>query len=325
MEMKDGLVFLNDASTAGLKERETFLEKNVKGSRAVAYNTIISQTKDQNRELFKSPLVFIYHDTIDAIGDDRKTEKKTFAAALDAINELKKIINQLHNTYNVSKVIITADHGFLYNDRIISEMDKESISGKDTDELHPRYALMSGRPPSKSGYLIPLRKVSTLDDERFILVPAGINRYKVQGAGQQYVHGGASLQEIIVPVIVSTRKRFAVTERVDPVLSNKDLRIVSNMLKIKLVQKEPVSKTRKERHLVVGLYHENQLVSNKAEIVLASGSDLPADRIYTLDLILSAESGDFEVLKLKVFDREDFLNPLIEQNVINTTIIKRDF
>ncbi len=34
------------------------------------------------------------------------------------------------------------------------------------------------------------------------IVPKGMIRYKVQGgAGANYVHGGASLQEIIVPVI----------------------------------------------------------------------------------------------------------------------------
>ena len=66
-------------------------------------------------------MVYIYHDVIDATGDKKPSERRTFEAVKDAINELKIFVKMLHSSYNVSKVIITADHGFLYNDREIEE------------------------------------------------------------------------------------------------------------------------------------------------------------------------------------------------------------
>ena len=34
-----------------------------------------------------------------------------------------------------------------------------------------------------------------------VTVPRGVDIFKIQGAGQNYVHGGASLQEIYCPLI----------------------------------------------------------------------------------------------------------------------------
>ena len=73
--------------------------------------------RDKQRDVFKSRLVYIYHNVIDAIGDDRKTERKTFHAVTDAISELNSLVKKVHSSFNVSKVFITSDHGFLYNYR----------------------------------------------------------------------------------------------------------------------------------------------------------------------------------------------------------------
>jgi hypothetical protein len=53
-------------------------------------------------------------------------------------------------------------------------------------------------------------------------------------------------------------------------------------------------------------------------------SQLPNDRIFTTVLTLNTKVLD-TVLKLKVFDKEDLLNPLIEESVKNNTLIERDF
>ncbi|WP_243122360.1 hypothetical protein [Clostridium septicum] len=36
---------------------------------------------------------------------------------------------------------------------------------------------------------------------KYVITPKGTTRFKVQGAGANYVHGGSMLQEIVVPVI----------------------------------------------------------------------------------------------------------------------------
>ncbi|MGI6731587.1 MAG: hypothetical protein ACOX5F_06820 [Anaerovoracaceae bacterium] len=45
------------------------------------------------------------------------------------------------------------------------------------------------------------------DDPRIISLPVGSDVFKVTGGGQNYVHGGSSLQEMIIPVVhVRTNK-----------------------------------------------------------------------------------------------------------------------
>jgi hypothetical protein len=44
-----------------------------------------------------------------------------------------------------------------------------------------------------------------------------------------------------------------------------------------------------------------------------------------IELTLGAEANNEQFLKLKVFDKEDMLNPLIEERVQNNTLIQTDF
>ena len=141
------------------------------------------------------------------------------------------------------------------------------------------------------------------------------------------MHGGASLQELVVPVIESTRKREEVAGLVTPSLVTKDLKIVSNVTKFILIQEEPVSATSKERTVVAGLYKDSQLVSSEKEIELNKTSNHPTDRVFQVELHL-VQHGKMETqYKLKVFDKADInrLNALLEADVKNQTLIQTDF
>ena len=49
-----------------------------------------------------------------------------------AIEELRKFIKSLHATYNVAKVYVTSDHGFLYSDNAIQDKNLEKIDETNT-------------------------------------------------------------------------------------------------------------------------------------------------------------------------------------------------
>ena len=69
----------------------------------------------ERRELVSGKeVVYIYHNTIDAIGDKAPTEKKVFDACEDAMQELSNILRIVINDMQGTDVFITADHGFLY-------------------------------------------------------------------------------------------------------------------------------------------------------------------------------------------------------------------
>ena len=322
----NGEITNSSISTEGLPNRNIILQKVKSDSLAVQFSEIISNSQEKNREIFKNAVVYIYHDIIDSTGDKRASERRTFDVVPEAIDEIKRLVKSLHATFNVSKVIITADHGFLYNDREIEDKDLETISDPNPMTSHNRYFITSSKSQQSLGYSIPLSKTTAFNDNVFVTIPHSVNRYRKQGVGHQFVHGGGSLQEVVVPVIESSRKREEVVTKVRPSLINKgELKVVSNVLRLNLLQETKVSRMEKQLSISTGLYNNNILVSNEIISTLNSTSDTPSERAVRIELTLSSDTPKNAFLKLKVFDLEDKLNPLIEERVQNNTLIQSDF
>ncbi|MHA8066293.1 BREX-1 system phosphatase PglZ type A [Aquirufa sp. ROCK2-A2] len=322
----NGDISISTISTEGLPNRNQILRRFKSDSLAVQFSEISSNSQEKNREIFKNSIVYLYHDIIDSTGDKRASERRTFDVVIDAIDEIKRLVKKLHGSYNVAKVIITADHGFLYNDREIEDKDLESISDPNPMTSHNRYFITSSKSQQSLGYSVPLSKTTAFNDDVFVTIPYSVNRYRKQGVGHQFVHGGGSLQEVVVPVIESSRKREEVVTKVKPSLINKgDLKVVSNILRLNLLQETKVSRMEKEVNISTGLYNNNILVSNEIISTLNSTSDSPSERALRIELTLASDTPKNAFLKLKVFDLEDRLNPIIEERVQNNTLIQSDF
>ena len=322
----NGEIINSSISTEGIPNRNNILQKAKSDSLAVQFSEIISNSQEKNREIFKKAVVYIYHDIIDSTGDKKASERRTFDVVPEAIDEIKRMVKSLHATFNVSKVIITADHGFLYNDREIEDKDLETISDPNPMTSHNRYFITSSQSQQALGYSIPLSKTTAFNDDVFVTIPHSVNRYRKQGVGHQFVHGGGSLQELVVPVIESSRKREEVVTKVKPTLISKgDLKVVSNVLRLSLLQETKVSRMEKEIIISTALYNNNIVVSNEIISTLNSTSDTPSERNLRIELTLASDTPKNAFLKLKVFDVEDRLNPLIEERVQNNTLIQSDF
>ena len=318
-------ILVDKLASNGIPERQKILASYEEGGIAIKYSDMLDKTKEELRAIFKNRLVYVYHNEIDKIGDDRASEHNTFEAVDRTIEVLQKLIKSLHATYNVAKVIITSDHGFVYNDRKIDDKDKEPGPNGNTPS-HNRYDLTSDGKTPKMGYKIPLGKTTKFKEIQYVTIPESVNRYKKQGVGHQFIHGGGSLQELIVPIVESSRKRKEVTKKVNPVLVYKGrLQVVSNILRTNILQENKVSRFEKELNLTIGLYKDLELVSNEQTIVMNSTSEAPSERIHRIELTLNQEAAKESFLKLKVFDEEDKLNALIEELVQNNTLIQTDF
>lgn len=325
-QFNNGLILLDGISTEGIDNRGKILAKAKLKALAVQYSDIQGKSQADNRELFKNQVVYLYHNTIDAIGDKQTTQYKTFNAVDDAIKELAEIIKKIHSTYNVAKVIVTADHGFLYNDRDLPEQYKETTPNPDALITRNRVAVSNKNTLSDMAYQFPLSATTLFNEALWVTTPKSVNRYKKQGVGHQFVHGGGSLQELVVPLIESSRKEKAVTQKVNPVLiTSGNLLIVSNILRLTILQEKKVSRFEKERTINIALYKDQQLASNKVQLTLNSTSELPTERTKRIELILASSAATESFLKLKVFDDADKLNPLIEEIVQNNTLIQSDF
>jgi len=324
----DTKLLINGLSTDGISNRQKVLKSHTRGAVAIQYEKLNQMDQDDARDLFKSSLVYIYHNVIDAIGDDRKSEMKTFDAVDTANSELKSLVKKIHSSYNVSRVLITSGHGFLFNYRELPESTfQKKPAGKHIEE-HNRYLITNDTKATKNSYLMNLSDTANVESDLKVVVPKTINRYKRQGSGMHFVHGGSSLQELVVPVVESNRKREDVSERVPFKLLNKEFKIVSGAIKIRIFQELPVEIETKAREVAAGIYTTaNELVSNEVKHTMDSASELPTERTKEFILNISSQAGLGEIMVLKLFDTDDTdrLNPLVSKKVFNKTLIESDF
>src|SRR5690625_1999583 len=108
----DGRVLIDGQSTSGIENRQKILQSYVEESMAIHYESILTMNKGERRETFRGKkLIYIYHDTIDAIGDHAATEINTFNAAEDAIDQISDLLRIIRNDLSGIHVYVTADHG----------------------------------------------------------------------------------------------------------------------------------------------------------------------------------------------------------------------
>jgi len=328
LKYKDDKIWIGDIHTEGIGKRSKILKSLKRGAEAVSYDKLMKKEREEQRELFKKQLVFVYHNHIDAVGDDRKSEMKTFKAVSETIEDLRELVKKVHSSFNVSRVIITSDHGFIFNYRELTPASYQQKPDGNHIAEHNRYLITKDSEYITNSHLMNLSDTANIDTDLKVAVPKTINRYKRQGAGMHFVHGGSSLQELVVPVVISQRKRADINERVPFKLMNELFKLVSGAIKVQIYQVEPLGQTAKARELVVGLYSSSgELVSNESTLLLGSISQLPTERKQEIILNLNNQSSQDEIMYLKVYDADDTdkLNPVIEEKVINKTLIGSDF
>jgi len=315
-------------STSSIDNRRKILQLFNSDSDAIKYSDLEKLPEREARELFKKNLVYVYHDSIDASGDDRKTEHSTFSAVERAIQELSYIIKRIHSTMGVSYIFVTADHGFIYQNNTLQEnMFTPIPETVNSEDVHTRHILQKKGISEAGISTFSLSKTSIIESELNVSVPKGINRFRKQGSGYQFIHGGMALQEIIVPVLLSRKGQKTAEQKVTALLVTKTAKIVSNALKVLLQQVNPVSDKLSSIKLVCGLYNTlNQLVSNEQEVLLNFSSPLPTERTTNFVLHLGGNAGNNSFYYLKVYDKEDLnkLNPVIEHRFDNSSVSEID-
>ena len=197
-EKAGGLSVLADGASTEAPRRDKVLKAANPKSVALKYKDMIGMKRPERSALIRGmDVVYIYHDTIDEAGH---TGTSIFAACEEAIEEIKNMVRMITGEFGGVHILITADHGFLYTDQPLREdekVDKTTESSQDV-EIARRYAIM--RKGAAPAYLLP---VKFLDGETAYdaFAPRGSMRIKMKGGGLNFVHGGLSLQEMVVPLI----------------------------------------------------------------------------------------------------------------------------
>ena len=304
--------------------RTAHVNKYREGAVCISYENIMGLGQTEAREVFKRPLVYIFYNTIDEASHSQ-SPFEVIRACRTAVEQLSVLIKRLHATWNVTNVLVTSDHGFIYNDMKFEEKDKHSVTDE-TLEKKTRFYLTESNNYAEGIAKYPLDKVSGMKTLQPInvAVPLGTNRMAASG-GYNFAHGGATLQEMIVPLIHSSLRRTDKTEKVGVKLLGTNLTMVSSQLRFQLIQTEAVSMTLTERTVCCCIFNGDVPVTIEKEIVLNStDADNPINRIYDLSMVLN-KSVSSSMLQLRVYDVDDKLNPLIKETVKNNTIIEQDF
>ena len=305
-----------------LQKRQKQLEKFKEGAICLNFDEVAKYDTAQNREWFKHPLVYIFHDAIDKVSHDGSAEE-VVKACRKAIDDIAKMIPHIHDWGNVTQVIVTSDHGFLFNDIVIAEKDKLPIE-EETLERKTRYYVTKSDKPMRNIIKYALPKVSGMGQDLFVAVPDGTNRMMVKGGDYQFAHGGASLQEMLIPILTSSYEEVNQKEPVRVTVLKRNLTMTASRLKFTLVQVDAVSMECKERTVVCGLYYNDELVTKLQKIELNKTDALLDARQFIVDLTL-AKNVDSKILQLRIYDENDMMNPLDKLNVINKTSIEMDF
>ncbi len=304
------------------EKRETHVRRYKLKSRCVSFKDVTQNSRDANRELFKNELVYIFHNDIDDAGHDDNA-RKAVSACRSSIEEIARTVHSIISSYNVTEVLITSDHGFLLNDIEFEDKDKQQMPEEGIDRKSRYYLTESGAGiPFFSKY--PLRDVSGIDSGCYVAIPSGTNRVAAPG-GYKFAHGGASLQELVIPVIRCHQRRDNVKSlaKVGARILDCSGNIVSSVLLFTILQTDAVSNDRKQRSVSYAIFEGDRMVSGEGSLLLSSTDVNPESRKTAARLTLSQATSS-NLLELRVWDPADPLNPLDSKKVSNNTLIDRD-
>jgi uncharacterized protein (TIGR02687 family) len=200
-------ILIDGMNCAGTQNREKILQQAKPESVAIQADEIFNMKKAEMSERFAGKkLIYIYHNTIDNHGES--SESDVFEATEKTFTELSDLVRKLINNISAGNILITADHGYIYRRQPIEVSDK---TAKDTEKalLIKRRAILTARDTNTQGtQKIAMSYLNGLTESGLrAVVPRGVNLFPVQGSGANYVHGGAALQEVVVPVVRVRGKR----------------------------------------------------------------------------------------------------------------------
>jgi len=294
---ESGSLEVDGMPCAAFDDRDEILRK--KEGIALKADDLLAMNQQQGRETVQGfRVIYIYHDKIDSVGDKAQTEKQTPRAVEDAIEELSALVRYVINVLNGSHLFITADHGFLFQEKPLSETDKSELSKKPENAFlaKKRFILGHGLKKHAKAWHGFTKDTAGTDDETEFWVPKGNNRFHFVG-GAQFVHGGAMLQEIVVPLVTvreleGKTAEKATVKKVGVSLLGSSRRVVNNVQKFEFIQTEKVSERCLPLTVTVSLRDGDAIISNEVTLTFNSESDSMEERKRVAKIVLKKGTYD---------------------------------
>ena len=297
-------ILVDGLSSSSIKDRELLLQNENPDSIAVKYDDLYDMTKLEWKKLFSGKkVVYIYHDTVDNAGEHN--ENTIFSACDKAINELEKLVRDLHTTFSGINAFITADHGFFYKRGKVESYEKTNKISNATKQK-TRYSYSDSVSEEEGILSINLDYIFG-QDSGYVNIPKGNIIYARQGTGINYVHGGILPQEIIIPVIDFKSTRTSDTsKKVGITYSGLSTKITNAITYLEFLQDNNVDDNNKPCRYLVHFEDENgNRISDECTIVANYENTEVKDRFFKEKFVFKNISYDKEkAYYLVIIDEE---------------------
>ena len=279
----DYSVLVDGKKTDTTDQRQAILQQHKPNSKCIQYKDIKNANVSDLKNIFAfQDVVYIYHNQIDGRGDDASTEHEVFNACDEAVDEIHNLIRRLTSA-NKSNFIVTADHGFMYKRDALEESDKiGSVYGS---------GALVGRRYGLADKGLDVVGVSSMEANEFftndgamISYPIGADIFKKPGSGVNYVHGGCSPQEMLIPLIeVKTERGYKDVSTVQIELISITNKITNLITTLDFMQKEPISELVKETtYRIYFVTEKGEKISNEHLYVADKKNADSIDRVFKL-------------------------------------------
>lgn len=271
-------VTVDGQACGDLAARDKILKAQNKNNAAVSFDEIFKNRKRTQELLQNKKVVYIYHNQVDARGDNQACEHEVFHACGEAIQEIYELVKQLISDVSAGRFYITADHGFLYKRDKLQEFEKISYP-KDSCTYFNKRFLLTAEAVHQQGMV---SRTMPYINQVYVTTPVGADIFKAAGGGQNYVHGGSSLQEMLVPVIeLTTNTRGVVYDYVDVILTSVTRKVTNLITFFDFIQTEKVTDTMKARSITAYFTTESgEKISYEVPIAANSREDAPERRTF---------------------------------------------
>ena len=281
----DYKILADDILCDSLVAREKVLQKHMPHSRCVQYDDIKDMNTAELRGLVAgNNVIYVYHNQIDARGDKPNTEDEVFAACREAVQEIYALIHALSSRANTQHCFVTSDHGFLYRRDEIRESDKINVADSKEAYVNRRFIVSKSAVAGEGVASVPMSRILGNDDGKTASFPIGANVFKTAGGGQNFVHGGSSPQETLVPVLdIRTEKGRVASVGAKLVLVSLIRKITTLSVTMDFIQAEPVGDTVKSAtYRIFFISEDNRKISSESVHVADSREKEARKRIFSL-------------------------------------------
>jgi len=295
-DQESGSVLVDGQSSQGSQNRQKILDAATKGrAQVLLAEEVMAMNKEESRDLLKSSdVLYIYHNRIDHTGDKLHSEGLAFEAVEQTLGDLVRLVKKLAGA-NATNILITADHGFIYQNRPLEESDFAGVEASGERILYRDRRFVIGQglrdtPSLRTFWPAELGLVGHLE----VQVPKSINRLRLKGSGSRFVHGGAALQEVVIPVLRIKKHRQSDLSSVEvEILRGASSIITSGQLAVTLYQTQAVTDKVQPRRLRAGLYNEaGELISDSHALTFDLTSENPRERELQLRLVLTRKADE---------------------------------